>query len=188
MVVFLKSSEPTLQYPLSAHLLPSQTRLPYWIPANVIANFIMHLPHPFCSQVQPCMTSNCTTAVAIATSYNNNQNSNISSSHGNVHNNYRRECWETFYWVRTHHYSNVKSLFINKHLWWRNNHDLSLYGLVYCISIVLHTHCALLWIFGLTHWGRVTHICVSKFPSLVQIMACRLVGAKSLSEPVLECC
>ena len=36
----------------------------------------------------------------------------------------------------------------------------------------------------LTHWGRVTHICVSEL-SLVQIMACRLVGAKPLSEPLL---
>ena len=36
-----------------------------------------------------------------------------------------------------------------------------------------------------THWGRVTHICVSDV-SLVQIMACRLIGAKPLPEPVLE--
>ena len=35
---------------------------------------------------------------------------------------------------------------------------------------------------GLTHWGRVTHI------SLVQTMAWHLVGAKPLSEPVLEYC
>ena len=33
----------------------------------------------------------------------------------------------------------------------------------------------------LTHWGRVTHICVDKL-SLVQIMACLLDGAKPLSE------
>ena len=33
------------------------------------------------------------------------------------------------------------------------------------------------WGFMLTHWGRVTHICVDKL-SLVQIMACRLDGAK----------
>ena len=38
----------------------------------------------------------------------------------------------------------------------------------------------------LTHWGRVTHICVSDLTTLVQIMACRLVGAKPLSEPMLE--
>ena len=38
----------------------------------------------------------------------------------------------------------------------------------------------------LTHWGRVTHICVDK--SLVQIMACRLIGAKPLSEPMLDYC
>ena len=37
----------------------------------------------------------------------------------------------------------------------------------------------------LTHWGRVTHICVGKL-TLVQIMACRLNGAKPLSEPMLE--
>ena len=41
---------------------------------------------------------------------------------------------------------------------------------------------------SLTHWGRVTHICVCKFPSLVQIMACRPVGAKPLSKPMLEYC
>ena len=40
----------------------------------------------------------------------------------------------------------------------------------------------------LTHWGRVTHLCVSNFPSLVQIMACRLVSAKPLSKPMLEYC
>ena len=34
----------------------------------------------------------------------------------------------------------------------------------------------------LTHWGRVTHI------SSVQITACRLAGAKPLSEPMLEYC
>ena len=34
----------------------------------------------------------------------------------------------------------------------------------------------------LTHWGRVTHICVIQW-SMVQIMACRLVGAKPLFEP-----
>ena len=37
------------------------------------------------------------------------------------------------------------------------------------------------------HWGRVTHICISKL-TLVQIMACRLAGAKPLSEPMLEYC
>ena len=41
----------------------------------------------------------------------------------------------------------------------------------------------------LTHWGRVTHIYASvKQPSLFQIMACRLVGAKPLSSPMLEYC
>ena len=38
----------------------------------------------------------------------------------------------------------------------------------------------------LTHWDRVTHICV--LASMVQIMACRLVGAKPLSKPKLEYC
>ena len=32
------------------------------------------------------------------------------------------------------------------------------------------------------------HICVNKLTSLVQIMACRLDGAKPLSEPMLEYC
>ena len=35
----------------------------------------------------------------------------------------------------------------------------------------------------LTHWGRVTHICVSKNATIgLKIMACRLFGAKPLSE------
>ena len=41
---------------------------------------------------------------------------------------------------------------------------------------------------ALTHWGRVTHICVNKLTIMVQIMACRLAGAKPLSEPMLEYC
>ena len=42
----------------------------------------------------------------------------------------------------------------------------------------------------LTHWGPVTHICVSKLTiiQLVQTMACRLTGAKSSSEPMMEYC
>ena len=40
----------------------------------------------------------------------------------------------------------------------------------------------------LTHWGRVMHICFSKKKTFVQIMACRLIGAKPLSEPMLEYC
>ena len=37
-------------------------------------------------------------------------------------------------------------------------------------------------VYGLSHWGRVTHICISKLyrPSLVQIMAFHLTGAKPL--------
>ena len=41
----------------------------------------------------------------------------------------------------------------------------------------------------LTHWGWVTHICVSNLTITgwtAQIMACRLAGAKPLSEPMLE--
>ena len=40
----------------------------------------------------------------------------------------------------------------------------------------------------LTHWGRATHICVSKHQSLIQIMVCRLGGAKPLSETMLGYC
>ena len=40
----------------------------------------------------------------------------------------------------------------------------------------------------LTHWGRVTHICISDLTIIFQIMACRLVGAKPLSEPMLNYC
>ena len=38
----------------------------------------------------------------------------------------------------------------------------------------------------LTHWGRVTHICVSRLTIIDSIMVCRLVGAKPLSEPMLK--
>ena len=37
-----------------------------------------------------------------------------------------------------------------------------------------------------THWGRVTHICVSKLTPLFQIMTCRLAGAEPLSESMLD--
>ena len=41
----------------------------------------------------------------------------------------------------------------------------------------------------LKHWGRVTHICVSKLrPSLVQIMHCRLIDARPLFEPIILYC
>ena len=40
---------------------------------------------------------------------------------------------------------------------------------------------------ALTRWGWVTHLCVRKL-SLVQIMACRLIGAKTLSNPMPEYC
>ena len=51
-----------------------------------------------------------------------------------------------------------------------------------------HIHTAELSLKPLTHWGRVTHICVSKWSSLIQIMDCRLVGAKPLSVPMLAYC
>ena len=41
-------------------------------------------------------------------------------------------------------------------------------------------------LFALTHWGRVTHICVGNLTIIGQIMACRLVGTKPSSEPTLE--
>ena len=40
----------------------------------------------------------------------------------------------------------------------------------------------------LTHWGRVTHICVSKLTTTGSENGCRLVGAKPLSEPMLVYC
>ena len=42
-----------------------------------------------------------------------------------------------------------------------------------------------------THQGRATHICVGKLtvrPTMIQIMACRLFGAKPLSESMLAHC
>ena len=41
--------------------------------------------------------------------------------------------------------------------------------------------------FILNHWGRVAHICVSKL-TIIGSKACRLVGAKPLSEPMLGYC
>ena len=38
----------------------------------------------------------------------------------------------------------------------------------------------------LTHWGRVTHICVGNLIIIVSDNGCRLVGAEPLSEPILE--
>ena len=38
----------------------------------------------------------------------------------------------------------------------------------------------------LTHWGRVKHICI--ITTLLQIMACRLFGAKPLSEAMMPYC
>ena len=40
----------------------------------------------------------------------------------------------------------------------------------------------------LTQWGRITHICVSDITIMLQTRACRLVGAKPLSEPMLGYC
>ena len=40
----------------------------------------------------------------------------------------------------------------------------------------------------LTHWCRVTHICVDKLTIIGSDMACRLDSTKPLSEPVLEYC
>ena len=44
-------------------------------------------------------------------------------------------------------------------------------------------------ILALTHWGRVTQICIGETTiiDLGQVMVCHLVGAKPLSEPVMEC-
>ena len=39
----------------------------------------------------------------------------------------------------------------------------------------------------LTHWDRTTHLCVNKL-TIIRIMACRLNGAKPLSDPMLEYC
>ena len=47
---------------------------------------------------------------------------------------------------------------------------------------------SILTFWTLSHWGWVTHICVSNITSLVQIMACRLDDTKLLSEPIMEYC
>ena len=40
----------------------------------------------------------------------------------------------------------------------------------------------------LSHWGRVTHICVSTKFKLVKLMTCCLTSPKPLSEPMLKYC
>ena len=66
----------------------------------------------------------------------------------------------------------------------------------------MDTVCALFWfvVFGVNsihillgallliwfHWGRVTHICVSKLTIIGSDNGCRLIGAKPLSEPMLK--
>ena len=54
------------------------------------------------------------------------------------------------------------------------------------ITIEISRNLIDLWV--LTHWGLVMHICHQPRPSLVQIMACRLFGAKPLSKPMLGYC
>ena len=52
-----------------------------------------------------------------------------------------------------------------------------------------HTHSTSLGLNGLTPLPLEPHTCVSELgPHLVQIMACRLIGAKPLSEPIPEYC
>ena len=46
----------------------------------------------------------------------------------------------------------------------------------------------LVWHYHSTHLGRVTHVCISKLTSLVQMISWHLVGTKTLSEPMLEYC
>ena len=54
-----------------------------------------------------------------------------------------------------------------------------------CTTFILHLD----KLTALTHWGRVTHICVwNNIPILLQITACHLLGAKPLYEPVLPYC
>ena len=54
-----------------------------------------------------------------------------------------------------------------------------------CFSSVLP--CGITWRQELTHWGRVIHICINNL-SLFQIIACRQIGHKPLSELMLEYC
>ena len=49
------------------------------------------------------------------------------------------------------------------------------------VVLLVHVH-------ALTHWDRVTHLCVSKKKSLVQKMACRQFGSNPLSRHMLEYC
>ena len=52
--------------------------------------------------------------------------------------------------------------------------------------MVLYIYCGFVVHIPLTHWGRVTHVYIGSLTQSVQIMAYRLIGAKPLSEPMLE--
>ena len=60
----------------------------------------------------------------------------------------------------------------------------------YIVNIILQYNPLISWSFYLKgpHWGWVTHVCVSKLTSWVQIMACRLFSSKPLSKPMLSYC
>ena len=74
----------------------------------------------------------------------------------------------------------------------KNNNEI----LMHFININMHLHVYLFQIFSrnicnneqLTHWGWVMHIYVSKLSTIGSDNGCRLVGAKPLSEPILEYC
>ena len=65
-----------------------------------------------------------------------------------------------------------------------------LIGDFYLKAKLLSTLWCVKWIYvsTLTLWGWVMYICIGKPTIMVQIMACRLVGTKPLSEPILEYC
>ena len=82
---------------------------------------------------------------------------------------------------------------------WNENIFVFLHCLNKWYTMKLHIHVSSLKMAGeiswnlaalqvLTHWGRVTHICVIKLTIIGSDNGLRLAGAKPLSEPMLEYC
>ena len=76
----------------------------------------------------------------------------------------------------------------NVFIWWRH-HDSCIWDvcsqsiLIWCIAVV-----PLVYLIELTHWDRVTHICVSKLTTIGLDNGLSSAGARPLAEPMLEYC
>ena len=60
--------------------------------------------------------------------------------------------------------------------------------LFYYVNLPKGEHLVNLCVSTLIDWGRVTRICIGNLTIIASDIACRLVGAMPLSEPMLEYC